>query len=218
MLKNFITLLIHELSIQNRIYSIIRYNLQFLLLGSIAIIFTRGASSGLSEFGIIFTVIALPLSVISTAKSIIKADITDGYMELLMITTSPLKIVLIKYISLLINNLSSFAIALPLVAIFYSLSPWQVFLVASGGALLLAQVTALSLLTSCVEGYFRANTNLISLVILPLIIPGLIACGLLISGGEQWSVFMGVLGGVDLIIIPIIILLSDYLARNIYNT
>lgn len=212
------TLFIHELIIQNRIHSLIRYNLQFLLLGSIAIIFTHGTSAGLAEFGIIFTVIALPLSIISTTKSIIKADITDGYMELLMITTSPIKIILVKYFSLLTNNLVAFIIALPLIMIFYSITPERMFLVAGGGVLLLGQVTALSLLTSCVEGYFRANTNLISLVILPLIIPGLIACGLLIEGSGQWTVFMSVLGGTDLVLIPLTLVLSEYLARNIYNT
>lgn len=217
-MRNFITLLIHELKIQNRIHSIIRYNLQFLLLGSTAIIFVHGASTGLAELGIIFTVIALPLSIISTSRGIIKADITDGYMELLMITTSPIKIILIKYLGLLIHNLVALAIAMPLVAIFYSISSWQIFLISIGGSLLLGQITALSLLTSCIEGYFRTNTNIISLVILPLIIPGLIACGLLISGGEQWSVFVGLLGGVDLVIIPLTLLLSEYLMRNIYNT
>lgn len=217
-MKNFITLFLSELIIQNKIHSLIRYNLQFILLSSIAIIFTHGASPDLAKLGIIFIVIALPLSIISSTKSIIKADVADGYMELLMICINPTRIILIKYFSLLFNNIISYIIALPLIAIFYSISYEQMFLIIIGSILLIGQITALSVLLSCIEGYFRTNINLISIVILPLIIPGLIACGLLIEKSSNSTTFINILMGVDLILIPLTLMLSEYLTRNIYNT
>ncbi len=204
--------------LHNRIYSTIRYSAQFILLGLICLVFVAPNSSDLPAFSMSFVIIALPLSIIGQAKSIIKADISDGSMELLIVTTESIKIALVKYISLLLASLSALIIVLPFAMLFCFLTYEQILLVLASSTLLLAQIASLSILTSSIEGYFRTNTNLISLTILPLIIPGVIVSGLSIHNSTNCVIFIWMLGGITMVITPIAIYLSSYLIRNIYNT
>jgi len=79
------------------------------------------------------------------------------------------------------------------------------------------QVAALSVLIGCVDSYFRSNTEIISAIIFPLILPGIIISGLMIHDRSQDDLYLTILLGIDLIMIPITLLLSAHLLKNIHN-
>jgi heme exporter protein B len=137
-------------------------------------------------------------------------------MELLLSSLESIKIAMMKYIALLISNILAFSISIPLIGLFCALYLEQIVSISIVSILLLIQISGLALLTSSIEGYFRTNTEIISLVILPLIIPGIVLSGLSLNQSSNEG-FIWVLLGMDMIITPITIVLSSYLIRNIYN-
>ncbi len=215
-MSNFFALLKHEIILQNRAYAIIRYNVQFMIFGVICLIFASPATVNLKSFATSFVIIGLPLSIINASRSIIKSDIYDGSMELLLSSLESIKIAMMKYIALLISNILAFSISIPLIGLFCALYLEQIVSISIVSILLLIQISGLALLTSSIEGYFRTNTEIISLVILPLIIPGIVLSGLSLNQSSNEG-FIWVLLGMDMIITPITIVLSSYLIRNIYN-
>lgn len=215
-MSNFFALLKHEIILQNRAYAIIRYNVQFMIFGVICLIFVSPATANLKSLATSFVIIGLPLSIINASRSIIKSDIYDGSMELLLSSLESIKIAMMKYIALLISNILAFSISIPLIGLFCALYLEQIVSISIVSILLLIQISGLALLTSSIEGYFRTNTEIISLVILPLIIPGIVLSGLSLNQSSNEG-FIWVLLGMDMIITPITIVLSSYLIRNIYN-
>ncbi|MES2214456.1 MAG: heme exporter protein CcmB, partial [Pseudomonadota bacterium] len=150
-------------------------------------------------------------------RDIIRSDIADGYMEMLIITTSSPRIVFIKFIALCLNNTLALVISMPFIVISYSLSFDQIMLNLLSRFILLVQISAISLFTGCIEGYFRSNTNLISFILFPLIIPSIIISGMVIYSPESSYLYISILLGFAFIITPIILLLSGYLLKNLYN-
>lgn len=192
------------------------YNIQFLLLSLLCLFFVFPKDHDLSILGCVFLIAGLPISIIATSKPIIKQDLEDGSLELYLLTTNVSQIVIAKFCALLICNIITFAIATPIVAILYALTLNQILLLLSS-SLLLIQISALSLLISCVESYFRSNVNFISSIITPLALPGLIISGLMIHGDLHYLPSLITLIGINLITTPIALLFSGYLIKNIYN-
>lgn len=217
-MNSFTELLKHEIMAQNRIHHILRHNVQFISFSLVCLIFLCPARENIAEFGLIFLIISLPLATIGITRDIVKADIYDGSLEILMITTTTLHIVLIKFLALLLNNIAALIIAMPFIVIFYTLSFEQAMLSIANCIMLLIQISAMSLFIGCIEGYFRSNTDLISSILLPIMIPGIIVSGLLLHATYDLSLYINILLGINLIVTPIILILSGYLLRNIYNT
>lgn len=216
-MRRFLSLLCHEILVQNRVHNILRYNVQFILLSLICLIFLYPREQNIAEFGLIFLIISLPLAAISTTKPIIKTDIADGSMELLLITVGASEVICTKFLSLFLINIAALTISMPFIALFYHLFFDQVIFSAIACILLLVQVSAMSLFVGCIEGYFRSNTDFISSILFPIIIPGIIVSGLMLNAIGQAHLYISLLLGIDLVIVPIILALSVYLLKNVYN-
>jgi heme exporter protein B len=85
------------------------------------------------------------------------------------------------------------------------------------GLLLMATSCGVVILISSIQCYFRSNTNFLSTLLLPLIIPSIILSGIIIQSDNNNSSLLLILIGVNCIIVPISIYLSSYLIENIYN-
>ena len=209
------TLICQELLIQNKVFNIIKYTLIFFLFCSLSITLIN-THDNIQIFGAIFSVICIPLAFISLSTQIIKPDIEDGTLEILLISSSSLKIVLSKYITLFICTSLSFALTAPLIYIVYNIKTDIFLIVLASAFLLLLLSSALIMLIAAIQGYFRTNTNFLSVLIMPLLIPSIILSGVLIQNTADVHLLLIMLG-INLVIIPPTLYLSSYLVENIYN-
>ncbi len=205
----------HELKIQNNIYNLVKYTIIFLIFCTFSITLIN-THENIQLFGVAFSVICIPLAFISLSNNLIKPDIEDGSLEISLTVINPIKIIVAKYISICICVLLSFAITLPITTILYDIKIHTLVALILSGILLITLSSALSVLTSSIQGYFRTNTNFLSILIMPLIIPNIIISGLLIQSPEEMHL-TAIMLGINLVIIPPALYLSSYLLENIYN-
>ena len=205
----------HEFKIQNKINNLTKYMSIFLIFCTFSISLVH-SHENIQVFGVIFSVISIPLAFIGLTQGFIKSDIEDGSLESSLASTEAYKIILSKYIALCICALISFVFIVPIIFVLYSIEIKQLFAVTLSGIILITLSAALSLLTSSVQGYFRTNTNFLSVLIMPLITPNIIMSGLFVQTPEDLY-FITIMLGVNLVIVPPSIYLSSYLVENIYN-
>ena len=205
----------HELKIQNKINNLIKYTTIFFVFCSFSITLVNSGEQ-IQIFGIIFSVICIPLAFIGLSQSLIKPDIEDGSLETLITATSAFEIIFAKYLALSTCTLISFAITIPINYLLYNIDLQKLVIISFSGLMLVTLSSALTILISSIQGYFRANTNFLSILIMPLIIPSIIIAGLLIQ--EPNDIYLiYIMIGVNLTIIPPCLYLSGYLLDNIYN-
>lgn len=209
------TLIYQELTVQNKIYNITKYTLIFFIFCCLSITLINSYEN-IQTFGIIFSVISIPLAFISLSSHLVKPDIEDGTLEVLLASRSPTKIVFAKYFALCICCCLSFALTTPLIYIVYNIQILTFALVLVSAYMLLFLSAALIILIAAIQGYFRANTNFLSLLIMPLIIPSIILSGILIQNTEDIHLIF-IMIGINLVVIPPALYLSGYLIKNIYN-
>ena len=216
-MRNFLKLLRQDFKIQNRIFLMIKSNVQFVLLSAICLALLYPNDHNIAELCLVFLVIITPIATMTTARPIIKADIKDGSMELLLLTFNVWEIVLSKVITIFCSSFIAFLITLPIIAILYSMTLDHMWLNITSRTFLLMQVASVVVLIGCVDSYFRVRTDLVSAVIFPIIIPGIVISGMMFYDRSQDFVYLSILVGIDLIMVPIIVLLSGFLLKNIYN-
>lgn len=205
----------HEFFVQNKIHNLSKYFLIFFLfsLTSITII---NPYEKITSFGSILSIALIPLALIGTSSNFLKSEIEDGSFELLLTSFVPLKIVVAKYVALFLCTTISFLANLPIAYLLFNIEPYNLILMAACGFLLSSAACAVILLIAAVQCYFRNNTNFLSGLLLPLIIPSIVLSGIALQDGSSYSIIF-ILLGINLILIPIIIYLTSYLIANIYN-
>lgn len=208
-------LIFHEFRVQNKIYNITKYIFIFFIFCCLSITLIN-AYENMQIFGVIFAVISIPLALISLSNSLIKPDIEDGSLETLITTSTAVQIILAKYISLCICCCLSFFLTLPIIYVIYNIELNIFIIMVSSGLILLFLSAALITLISSIQSYFRSNTNFLSILIMPLLIPNIILSGLFLQNNTDLHLLFIMLG-VDLVIIPPALYLSSYLVENIYN-
>jgi heme exporter protein B len=79
--------------------------------------------------------------------------------------------------------------------------------------------SALVVLSSSMQSYFRANANFLGMFIMPLLIPSVIMTGLILQNNNIHDNLglIFIMTGINLIFLPILFFLSVYLIRNIYS-
>jgi len=208
-------LLKHELLIQNKINNLIKYFLIFFIFCSTSITIVN-SHENINSFGIIFSVISIPLALIGVTVNFLKPEIEDGSLEILMTSFTPTQIILAKYLSLLISGVIGFIINIPISYLLFNISLNQLFLIMICGILLMTSSAVIIILIASIQCYFRSNTNFLSVLIMPLIIPSIILSGMIIQSDNNYSMVL-ILLGINCIMVPITIGLSSYLIANIYN-
>ena len=205
----------HEL-LQNKICNLTKYFFIFFVFcsGSITIV---SSHDKIANLGIIFAVISIPLSLIGIAANFLRTELEDGTLEILLTSFKPMQIILAKYLGLFICGSVAFVLNIPISCFLFNIEAFQLNLVIITGLLLMATSCGVVILISSIQCYFRSNTNFLSTLLLPLIIPSIILSGIIIQSDNNNSSLLLILIGVNCIIIPISIYLSSYLIENIYN-
>jgi len=206
----------HEFLLQNKICNLTKYFFIFFVFcsGSITIV---SSHDKIANLGIIFAVISIPLSLIGIAANFLRTELEDGTLEILLTSFKPIQIILAKYLGLFICGSVAFVLNIPISCFLFNIEAFQLNLVIITGLLLMATSCGVVILISSIQCYFRSNTNFLSTLLLPLIIPSIILSGIIIQSDNNNSSLLLILIGVNCIIIPISIYLSSYLIENIYN-
>jgi heme exporter protein B len=214
-MSKFLISLKWELLVQNKVNNFTKYLFSFFLFCTISIALVN-AHEDIKKFGLIFTVIYIPISLIGFTSQIFKADIEDGSMEFMLLNFSTTKLSLIKYFALFINATLSYLINIPVIYLAFNPSFYELIQITIILFLVLMLACALLILIASVQCYFRSNTNFLPLLIMSMIIPNIIISGLILQ--DPASVYLVfILIGINMILIPILIILTSYLVKNIYN-
>jgi len=206
----------HEFLLQNKICNLTKYFFIFFVFcsGSITIV---SSHDKIANLGIIFAVISIPLSLIGIAANFLRTELEDGTLEILLTSFKPIQIILAKYLGLFICGSVAFVLNIPISCFLFNIEVFQLNLVIITGLLLMVTSCGIVILISSIQCYFRSNTNFLSTLLLPLIIPSIILSGIIIQSDNNNSSLLLILIGVNCIIVPISIYLSSYLIENIYN-
>jgi len=209
------SLITQELNVQNKIYNITKYTLIFFIFCCLSITLINSYEN-IQTFGIIFAVISIPLAFIGLSSHLIKPDIEDGTLEAMLTSFTPGKITTAKYIALCISCCLSFFLTAPFIYVVYNIEFTTFIIMITCGLIILFLSAALIILIAAIQGYFRANTNFLAMLIMPLLIPNIILSGILLQNNTDLHLLF-IMIGIDLVIIPPALYLSSYLVENIYN-
>jgi heme exporter protein CcmB len=159
----------------------------------------------------------LPIAQISNTNAIFQQDYRDGTLEFKLVSTSADHIAVTKFLALNIISFAVIILIMPLFSLLYSLDLYSTIKFGFIYCLMIFYVNAFTVLISAIQVYFGSACNFIATLIFPLIIPGII-CGVLsIFEVQTYIIYLKLLLGLNLILIPLIIIMVSYLIRNIYN-
>lgn len=208
-------LIYYKFLVQNKVYNLTKYTILFF---SFCLVSTLVVNSPeyFQKFGIILSVIYIPLAFLGLSANIIKADLDDGSLECLLVCTTSFKIILAKFLAMSLNTSASFAIILPLLKIFFNLDFYCSVVLYSMATLLIFMSSALIVLIATIQSYFKSNTNFFTLLIMPLFIPSIILTGICIQDMQNLQLLL-IMFGINLVLIPPSLYLSSHLIDNIYN-
>ncbi|WP_341753571.1 heme exporter protein CcmB [Candidatus Tisiphia endosymbiont of Dioctria rufipes] len=214
-MHKLIQLIKWEYLIQNRINNLSKYLFIFFLfcIFSTALI---NDQADIKKFGVIFSVIFLPIALIGFSSLILKQDVEDGSLELLLSSFSENEIVTSKLFAIFFSSLTSSLLNIPIIYIIFDLDLITVTYLFITLTLLLTLSSSLLVLIGSIQSYFRSNTNLLAILIMPLLIPNIILTGLVLQNLENISLIF-VMIGINMLLLPTIFYLSSYLIKNIYN-
>ncbi|WP_342267953.1 heme exporter protein CcmB [Candidatus Tisiphia endosymbiont of Empis tessellata] len=214
-MHKLIQLIKWEYLIQNRINNLSKYLFIFFLfcIFSTALI---NDQADIKKFGVIFSVIFLPIALIGFSSLILKQDVEDGSLELLLSSFSESEIVTSKLFAIFFSSLTSSLLNIPIIYIIFDLDLITVTYLFITLTLLLTLSSSLLVLIGSIQSYFRSNTNLLAILIMPLLIPNIILTGLILQNLENISLIF-VMIGINMLLLPTIFYLSSYLIKNIYN-
>ena len=214
-MHKILKLTIHEFIIQNKINNLSKFLFLFLLFCSLSLTLINNQED-IKKFGAIFTIIYLPLSLIGFSSFVFRQDLDDGSLEVLLTTFSSSEIIITKFLGLVASALIGTILNLPIIFLFFNLDRETIIAIPIILLILLPLTCSLLLLTGAVQSYFRSNTNFLSMLTMPMLIPNIIMSG--ISINEHGNLYLvPIMIGIDLIIIPCALVLSAYLIKNIYN-
>lgn len=214
-MHKLIQLIKWEYLIQNRINNLSKYLFIFFLfcIFSTALI---NDQTDIKKFGVIFSVIFLPIALIGFSSLILKQDVEDGSLELLLSSFSESEIVTSKLFAIFFSSLTSSLLNIPIIYIIFVLDLITVTYLFITLTLLLTLSSSLLVLIGSIQSYFRSNTNMLAILIMPLLIPNIILTGLVLQNLENISLIF-VMIGINMLLLPTIFYLSSYLIKNIYN-
>ncbi|MCC8398911.1 MAG: heme exporter protein CcmB [Rickettsia endosymbiont of Labidopullus appendiculatus] len=214
-MHKLIQLIKWEYLIQNRINNISKYLFIFFLfcIFSTALI---NDQTDIKKFGIIFSVIVLPIALIGFSSLIFQQDVEDGSLELLLSSFNESEIIAAKLITLIFSTFTSSLLNMPIIYIIFDLDILTISYLFITLTLLLILSSSLLVLIGAVQSYFRSNTNLLAILIMPLLIPSIILSGLVLQNFNNINLIF-VMIGINMFLLPIVFYLSSYLIKNIYN-
>lgn len=218
--KQFFFLLETELRNQLKLNNLIKFLLFFFLFCTLSVTLIQSHDE-IREFGIVFSVICIPLALINLSASMFRQDSHDGTLEALLTIFTHSQITYTKFIALFSCTFAAFTLTSPIIFLLYSPSLNSFLMFILCGLVVSLGSSSLTCLISAVQSYFRANTNFLSILIMPLIIPSIILCSLAMqaasTGDNIADTYLGLLFGINIIITPISLYLTGFLVKNVWN-
>lgn len=210
-----LNLIYQEVLLQNKIHHISKHFFLFLLFGLISTVIISPLQN-MTEFGLMLSIIYIPMFLLGNNYFLLKHEVHNGDLELLLTTHNALIIIIAKFCALSLSLLMGLICILPLIVIFFSPSFILTMNFIYIAILILLMSNGLAIMMSAIQIYFQRNNNFLSVMIMPLMLPNIILAGMLLSNPENVTlIFM--MFGVNLIIIPVSLYCSAYLINNIYN-
>lgn len=163
----------------------------------------------------ILIAIILSIHLSHIIATIIKQEINDGTIELLLTIAKPSRIILLKFSALLFSSAVTLFILLPIMNVFFHYNGLTLCVFFILFLLLVINVSAISLLIAVMQSYFYTNTQFILSFIIPILTPYLIIFGL-ITYDYNYSLLLIELG-LTMVLLPIMLVMSSYLIKNIYK-
>lgn len=210
-----LNLIYQEVLLQNKIHNISKHFFLFLLFGLIGTVIISPLHT-MTEFGLMLSVIYIPMFLLGNNHFLLKYEIQNGDLELLLTTHNTLIIIIAKFGALSLNLLMSLICILPLIIILFSTSLILTMNFIYIAILILLMSNGLAMMMAAIQVYFQRNNNFLSVMIMPFMLPNIILAGMLISNPENITIIF-MMFGINLIIIPISLYCSGYLINNIYN-
>ena len=212
---NLVRLIKWEYLIQNRVNNLSKYFFIFFLFCSISTVFVN-SHADIKKFSIILSVIFIPIALLGFAQTIFRSDMDDKSLELLLTSFNETEIIIAKFLSILFSALSGTILNMPIIYIMFDLDAITLTYIIISLALLLVLASSLIVLIGTIQCYFNSNTNILAILIMPLLIPSIILTGLTLQDYENTQLIW-IMIGIDMLLLPIIFYLSSYLVKNIYN-
>lgn len=218
--KQFFHLIQNEFRNQIRLNNLVKFLLFFFLFCTFSVTLIQ-SHDDISEFGIVFSIMCIPLALINLSSSMFKQDSHDGMLEGLLTIFSHGQITFAKFIALFGCTIIAFMVGTPVIFLLYAPSPNLFLIFILCGIIISLGASGLTCLISAVQSYFRTNTNFLSILIMPLIIPSIILCSLTLqsasTGDLSTDSYLGLLFGINIIITPLSLYLTGFLVKNVYN-
>ncbi|WP_194966420.1 hypothetical protein [Rickettsia endosymbiont of Cardiosporidium cionae] len=212
-MPSIFVLIRHDLKLQYRVYNTPIYLGIFLLFNSVASVLII-TPDRLEELITALFILFIPMLFLNL-QNMLKTEFLDGCLELLMVHFTPIEIVISKYIVLSLYNIVAFFIYMLFFYLVFSFTLYKVLILYVISVLLIFVTISLFLLSSSIECYFSGRKNYVSLVIIPILIPNMILSGILIDS-DKLSYLLLIISS-SMITIPIALVGSSYLIKNIYN-
>lgn len=210
-----LNLIYQEVLLQNKIHHVAKHFFLFLLFGLIGTV-TITPLQNMTEFGLMLSVIYIPMFLLGNNHFLFKYEIQNGNLELLLTTHNTIIIIVAKFCALSLSLLMSLMCILPLIIILFSTSLILTMNFIYIAILILLMSNGLAIMMATIQIYFQRNNNFLSVMIMPFMLPNIILSGMLISNPANISIIFMMIG-INLIIIPISLYCSEYLINNIYN-
>lgn len=214
-MKKFFTLLEYDLKIGHRIYHLIKNSVYLLLLLQIILALILPESLKNNQIQMIWFSFIILIVSLNIPDHIIKLELADGSLENLMVSYKSWMIILSKFVSIVMLILFGMGLMLPLFFLLYDYSLSECLILLSINILLVLFVVSLKIIANIIQAYFRQNTQLILLIIMPLIIPVMIISKLALQSLN--FEFVLILIGINMIFIPIIFWFASYLLDYLFE-
>jgi len=160
--------------------------------------------------------IVLPiLALANQVSQVFSEDYISGRLEFVLVThevevivsTKVLGCFIVAYFSVILNNLCAY--------LFFNVDKWLIFNVLIASIPVVIIVSSIVVLIGSMQLYFDRNSNILTGVIFPFLIPSFILYGLYFDSLNP--VYLYLLLGLGLIYISINSYLSNSLLRDLYN-
>ena len=214
-MQKLLELVKFEILLHNRSFHLVRSGIYTMLTVTVMLFMVLKDHEGNSYNNLILCLFASVLVVISVPSYLFKNDYVDGNLEFLLCNMSPWKIVLGKYLALLLSFSVSIFFAHFISYFIMGYSSREFIFLLAVIFFILVQTSLLVSFGNIVQAYFKTNTGLITSIITPLIVPCLILGSIAL---ETMKIdYLMILLGIDIILIPLVLAVSSYLVSNIYN-
>lgn len=161
-------------------------------------------------------IILIPIGLAGASVYLLKKDYETGKLENYLTIFGSGQIILAKFFAFFFTASAPLLLNIALVFFLADMPAGNLKIFSCAVFLSALLSSALALLASSVECYFKSGGGLLSILTLPMTIPGVIISGIIIGDYSKYTLLLS-LAGINLLMIPAVLLASDYLCRNIYN-